>query len=212
MSENQKQQESSADTSAEKETDLKKTEAGGDTEAEQATAAEVDADVADAEASPEEAVAVDPAAELLDQLQQAEEQMGQFKDMALRAEAEMQNVRRRAERDVEHAHKFALEGFVKSLLPVVDSLEKAVEAAEDQQDDPVIEGVRLCLKMFTDVLGKQNVEILDPVGEPFDPQVHEAMSMIENPEVESGSVVLVVQKGYRLNERLVRPAMVMVAK
>jgi len=150
--------------------------------------------------------------ELLTQLRAAEEEMVRFRDMALRSEAEMQNLRRRAERDVEQAHKFALERFVQNLLPVIDSLEKAVEAGAETEGDPVIEGVRLCLKMFMDVLGKEKVETLDPVGEPFDPQVHEAISMIENPEVESGSVVIVIQKGYRLNERLVRPAMVIVSK
>ena len=126
----------------------------------------------------------------------------------------MQNVRRRAERDVANAHKFALEKFLGNLVSVVDSLEKAIESAEqaDRTGDPIVEGVQLCLKLLLDLLEKENVRVLDPVGEPFDPQYHEAMSMIENPDVEPNSVVLVVQKGYVLNQRLVRPAMVMVAK
>ncbi len=156
--------------------------------------------------------------EPLDELQQALEsamaQIDAFKDQALRAEAEMQNVRRRAERDVANAHKFGLERFLTNLLPVVDALEKSIEAAEQaaQLDDPITEGVRLCLKLLTDQLDKENVAAVDPVGEPFDPQYHQALSMIDSPDMEPNSVVLVVQKGYTLNERLVRPALVMVSK
>lgn len=156
--------------------------------------------------------------EPLDELQQALEsamaQIEAFKDQALRAEAEMQNVRRRAERDVANAHKFGLERFLTNLLPVVDALEKSIEAAEQaaQLDDPITEGVRLCLKLLTDQLDKENVAAVDPVGEPFDPQYHQALSMIDSPDMEPNSVVLVVQKGYTLNERLVRPALVMVSK
>ena len=156
----------------------------------------------------------DPLDDLKTKLEEAMEQLQGYRDQALRAEAEMQNVRRRAERDVANAHKFGLEKFLSNLVPVVDSLEKAIEAAEqaDRAGDPIVEGVQLCLKLLLDLLEKENVRVLDPVGEPFDPQYHEAMSMIENPDVEPNSVVLVVQKGYVLNDRLVRPAMVMVAK
>ncbi|MEM7362387.1 MAG: nucleotide exchange factor GrpE [Pseudomonadota bacterium] len=140
-----------------------------------------------------------------------------FRDVALRAEAEMQNVRRRAGIDVENAHRFALERFVNNLLPVVDSLEKAVESIEqteamDDTTQAIAEGVGLCQKMFVDVLEKEGVAVVDPVGEPFDPNLHQAMSMVENPDVEPNSVVAVVQRGYTLNDRLVRPAMVMVSK
>ena len=138
-----------------------------------------------------------------------------YKDIALRAEAEMQNLRRRAERDVQNAHKYGIERLLQNLLPVLDSLEKAVEvseAAASDDDDPQLEGIRLCSKLFVDVLTREGVEALDPLGEPFDPNLHEALSMIENPDLEPNSVMTVIQKGYRLNERLVRPAKVMVSK
>ena len=168
----------------------------------------------EAAADAEAAVAADPLDDLPAKLEEALAQHEGYRDQALRAEAEMQNVRRRAERDVANAHKFALEKFLGNLVSVVDSLEKAIESAEqaNRTGEPIVEGVQLCLKLLLDLLEKENVRVLDPVGEPFDPQYHEAMSMIENPDVEPNSVVLVVQKGYVLNERLVRPAMVMVAK
>lgn len=141
----------------------------------------------------------------------------EHQEQALRAQAEMQNVRRRAEIDVEKAHKYALEKFVKELLPVADSLEKAVESTEGQQDSSELvtsirEGVEMTLDLFMKSLAKFNVEQLNPVGEPFDPQQHEAMSMVAAPNAEPNSVVAVMQKGYLLNGRVVRPAMVMVAK
>jgi len=149
-------------------------------------------------------------------LEKAAEEALKFKDVALRAEAEMQNVQRRATKDLEKAHKFGSEKLIQNLLPVIDSLEKAVESAEAAADEAankaVVEGVGLCLKMLTDVLGKEGVKMVDPMGEPFDPNHHQAMSMVENPDVEPNSVVAVIQKGYTLNERLVRPAMVMVSK
>ena len=167
-----------------------------------------------AAADAEAAVEADPLDDLNAKLEEALAQLEGYRDQALRAEAEMQNVRRRAERDVANAHKFALEKFLGNLVSVVDSLEKAIESAEqaNRTGEPIVEGVQLCLKLLLDLLEKENVRVLDPVGEPFDPQYHEAMSMIDNPDVEPNSVVLVVQKGYVLNERLVRPAMVMVAK
>lgn len=144
-------------------------------------------------------------------------QAQEFQEQMLRSQAEMQNVRRRAEIDVEKAHKFALEKFVKELLPVADSLEKAVESTEGHEDAgelvaSIREGVEMTLNLFMNSLKKFNVEQLNPVGEPFDPQQHEAMSMVPAPDAEPNSVVAVVQKGYMLNERLVRPAMVVVAK
>ncbi|MDF0749536.1 nucleotide exchange factor GrpE [Marinobacter sp. 71-i] len=144
-------------------------------------------------------------------------QAQEFQEQMLRSKAEMQNVRRRAEIDVEKAHKFALEKFVKELLPVADSLEKAVESTEGHEDAgelvaSIREGVEMTLNLFMNSLAKFNVVQLNPVGEPFDPQLHEAMSMVPAPDAEPNSVVAVVQKGYTLNERLVRPAMVVVAK
>lgn len=143
-----------------------------------------------------------------------EEELTKYREQALRAQAEMQNVRRRAEIDVEKAHKFALEKFVRELLPVVDSLEKAVENSSGDSELLVRlrEGVEMTLSMMLNSLGKFNVEQLDPMGEPFDPQLHEAMSMVPSPDVEPNTVVGVMQKGYTLNGRLVRPAMVMISK
>ncbi|MCH8499118.1 MAG: nucleotide exchange factor GrpE [Marinobacter sp.] len=156
-----------------------------------------------------EAAELDEVAQLQAQLKDAQEQV-------LRAQAEMQNVRRRAELDVEKAHKFALEKFVKELLPVVDSLEKAVESTAGQAGEEALasirEGVEMTLGLFVNGLQKFKVVQLSPVGEPFDPQLHEAMSMVPAPGAEPNSVVAVVQKGYTLNDRLVRPAMVVVAK
>ena len=158
-------------------------------------------------------------AELLKDAENAREEAAKFRDAALRAEAEMQNVRRRASKDVEHAHKFGAEKLIQNLLPVIDSLEKALESSElvkdldqDHSAKAVLDGVGLCHKMFLDTLGKENVAVVDPHGEPFDPNLHQAMSMVENPDMEPNSVVAVIQKGYQLNGRLVRPAMVMVSK
>ncbi|MEE2764222.1 MAG: nucleotide exchange factor GrpE [Pseudomonadota bacterium] len=144
-------------------------------------------------------------------------QVQEYQEQMLRAQAEMQNVRRRAEIDVEKAHKFALEKFVKELLPVADSLEKAVESTEGHENAGEVvasirEGVEMTLNLFMSSLKKFNVEQINPVGEPFDPQQHEAMSMVPAPDAEPNSVVAVVQKGYLLNGRVVRPAMVVVAK
>ena len=135
-------------------------------------------------------------------------------DEALRAQAEAQNTIRRAEQDVEKARKFALERFCNELLPVVDNLERALEAAEGEEEilKPIAEGVELTLKSFLDALQKFSIEPVSPQGEPFDPQLHQAMTMVENGEVEPNTVIAVMQKGYTLNGRLVRPAMVMVSK
>ncbi|TGN40554.1 nucleotide exchange factor GrpE [Marinobacter confluentis] len=146
-----------------------------------------------------------------------EARVKEYQEQMLRSQAEMQNVRRRAEIDVEKAHKFALEKFVKELLPVADSLEKAVESTEGHENAGEVvanirEGVEMTLSLFMNSLGKFNVKQLNPVGEPFDPQQHEAMSMVPAPDAEPNSVVAVVQKGYTLNDRLVRPAMVVIAK
>ena len=193
--------------------------------------AEVDGEVLEEAASeaesPEAAEAAEEAVELADMskaelfkdAENAREEAAKFRDAALRAEAEMQNVRRRASKDVEHAHKFGAEKLIQNLLPVIDSLEKALESSElvkdldqDHSAKAVLDGVGLCHKMFLDTLGKENVAVVDPHGEPFDPNLHQAMSMVENPDMEPNSVVAVIQKGYQLNGRLVRPAMVMVSK
>jgi molecular chaperone GrpE len=143
-------------------------------------------------------------------------QLADANDKLLRSIAEMENVRRRAQRDVENAHKFAVEKMLGDLFPVLDSMEKAVETAEnsDQGEDAVaiVEGMALSLKLFVDTLAKAGVEQIDPFGEPFDPQLHEAMAMVPNPDAEPNTVMDVMQKGYVLNGRLVRAAKVIVTK
>jgi molecular chaperone GrpE len=126
----------------------------------------------------------------------------------------MQNVRRRAERDVENAHKYALDKFTADLLPVVDNLERALGTinADDETQKAVATGVELTLKSFLDVLARFNIEVVDPAGQPFDADLHQAVSMVPNPNSEPNTVIDVFQKGYTLNGRLVRPAMVVVSK
>lgn len=130
----------------------------------------------------------------------------------LRARAEMDNLRKRNARDLEQARKFALERFIKDLLPVLDSLEQGLEAAREQGgSEKLVEGTELTLKMFAKVLSEHGVEEVDPQGEKFDPDVHEAMTMQPSREHEPETVMMVLQKGYVLNGRLVRPARVVVA-
>jgi molecular chaperone GrpE len=163
----------------------------------------------------DEQEAAQPSEEVGDALEIALAEAEKFRDLALRSEAEMQNLRKRSERDVQNAHKFGVERLVQNLLPVMDSLEKAIETSEQAQtpeDDPQLEGLRLCLKLFSEVLEKEGIVVVDPLGTPFDPNLHEALSLIENPDLEPNSVMAVIQKGYQLHERLVRPAMVMVSK
>ena len=155
-----------------------------------------------------------PAAALDDELAAAQREARENLDRALRAQAELENVRRRAERDLAQAHKFALERFVSELLPVKDSLELGLTASAGEEAGAagIVEGVELTLRMLEQVMDKFGVKALDPAGEPFNPGFHQAMTMQESDTVESGTVLTVVQKGYLLNERLVRPAMVIVAK
>ncbi|MDE0273670.1 MAG: nucleotide exchange factor GrpE [Gammaproteobacteria bacterium] len=153
------------------------------------------------------------ASDLQAALEAAQDEVASLKDAALRAQADLENMRRRAARDVENAHKFALERFAESLLPVIDSLEKSVESAAEAADAAAVsEGVGLCLKLFLDTLARNGIEQVDPLGEPFDPSLSEAMAMVENPDAEPNSVMEVMQKGYALNGRLVRAAKVIVAK
>lgn len=142
-----------------------------------------------------------------------EVEVSQLKDQVLRSLAEVENVKRRATRDVENAHKFATEKLINDLFPVIDSLEKAVETAVSIEGaESISEGVALSLKLFVDTLGKSGVKQIDPLGEPFDPQLHEAMTMVPNPDAEPNSVMDVMAKGYVLNGRLVRAAKVIVVK
>ena len=169
--------------------------------------------VAEAGEAPE---VVDPVDGVDPALLQAQEEAASFRDLALRAQAEAENIRRRAARDVEQAHKFALERFAGELLPVLDSIEKAVEAAgalaEGEDTKAMAEGVSLCHRLFLDTFGKAGITPIDPHGAPFDPEQHQAMAMIDAPNAAPNSVVDVLQKGYALNGRLLRAAMVVVAK
>ena len=155
-----------------------------------------------------------PSMEPEDALAEARRVAQEHLDRALRAQAELENVRRRAERDLAQAHKFALERFVSELLPVKDSLELGLAASAEKGATAagIAEGVELTLRMFEQAMEKFGVEPVDPAGDPFNPEFHQAMTMQESDTAESGTVLTVVQKGYLLNERLVRPAMVIVAK
>ena len=148
------------------------------------------------------------------QIVKLQEELVEAKDESLRKQAEMQNVLRRSERDIQNAHKYALDKFVAELLPVVDNLERALQSIDQDKEDfkLLAEGVGLTLKSFQDVLVHHKVLPIDPKGEIFDPDLHQAMSILEQPEAAPNTVIDVFQKGYTLNGRLVRPAMVVVAK
>jgi len=151
----------------------------------------------------------------LQKLAQAETLIMHQKDEVLRVQAEMQNLRRRTELDVEKAHKFGQEKLSAELLAVMDNLERALQVAVDRENESVkslLQGVELTLKSFSDCFRKFGIAQLDPLGEPFDPQVHQAMVMQENPNVDPDTVTAVMQKGYTLHGRVLRPAMVMVSK
>lgn len=171
------------------------------------------ADAGGVETQPEKTWPTDPE-QLQQELEAVRQEASDNLDKALRAQAEMENLRKRVTRDIENAHKFALEGFVSELLPVLDSLELGLEAADSAagEADSLREGMDLTLKKFRAVLDKFGVTVIDPQGEKFDPQRHEAVTMQELEGTASGIVISVMQKGYDLNGRLVRPAMVIVAK
>ena len=155
----------------------------------------------------------DQEGQTVNEVEELQKKLSTLGEQLLREQAEMQNVRRRAQRDVESAHKFALEKFATELLSVVDNLERAIGAidAEDESQKAVAEGLELTLKTFVDVLTKHSVEPVDPEGQPFDADLHQAVSMVPNAEVEPNTVINVFQKGYTLNGRLIRPAMVVVS-
>ncbi len=150
---------------------------------------------------------------LQSELEALKKQVQESLDKAIRAQAELDNVRKRSVRDVENAHKYALEKFVNGLLPVMDSMELGISAAQSADEHSSLkEGMDLTLKMFRDVMDKFGVKEVDSEGEKFDPEKHEAVSMQEVEGSEPGTVATVLQKGYMLNGRLIRPAMVIVAK
>ncbi len=132
----------------------------------------------------------------------------------LRSKAEVENMRRRTEQEIDKARKYALNKFAEELLPVIDNLERAIAAAdcENEAVKPLLEGVELTHKTFADVVAKFGLKEINPEGEAFNPEFHQAMSIQESPDHESNTVMFVMQKGYELNGRVIRPAMVMVAK
>ena len=151
---------------------------------------------------------------LQQQLAEAEAKAKEHWDQLLRVKAEQENLRRRHEREVENAHKYALERFAQDLLPVIDSLEMGAEAAASEGATlvKVREGTELTLKMLLSTMERFGIQAVHPEGEPFNPEYHQAMSMLESPEHAANTVMNVMQKGYTLNERLIRPAMVVVSK
>lgn len=152
--------------------------------------------------------------ELEKALADAKSEVAAQKDAAVRAVAEMENIRRRSAMDVEKAHKFALEKFVNELLPVIDNMERAitVTSADDESTKAIIEGVELTLKTLLNAVEKFGVKAVDPQGETFNPEHHQAIGMQPSEEFDPNTVTMVMQKGYMLNDRLLRPAMVMVAQ
>ena len=153
--------------------------------------------------------------EVLEKLAEEKEGAVQAREDLLRVQAEMQNLRRRTEQDIEKAHKYGQEKFSTELLTVMDNLERALAAASDYEDETVkaiYEGVDLTLKSFTDCFNRFHIGSVDPMGEPFDPQLHQAVTILDNSDVEPNTVIEVMQKGYTLHGRVIRPAMVVVSK
>ncbi|MBH0015569.1 nucleotide exchange factor GrpE [Pseudoalteromonas sp. NGC95] len=164
---------------------------------------------AEQEQSPEAEIAM-----LYAELEAAKQTIADQKDGVVRAAADVDNIRRRAAQDVEKAHKFALEKFANELLPVIDNLERAIEFSDKENDTlkPLLEGIDMTVKSFNDAVSKFGVEIVNPQGEQFNPDFHQAMSIQPSNDVTPNTVLAVMQKGYTLNGRLLRPAMVMVSK
>lgn len=168
-----------------------------------------------AEVEPATTDVADPCDERIAELEaQLNELQQRERDTVLRARAETDNIRRRAEMDVEKAHKFALEKFAGEMLPVIDNLERSLDAADRSNESlaSLIEGVELTLKSLLDAVRKFGIEVVGDVNVPFNPEVHQAMTMLESADHAPNSVMMVMQKGYTLNGRLLRPAMVAVSK
>ncbi|SHH73126.1 nucleotide exchange factor GrpE [Ferrimonas marina] len=172
----------------------------------------------DAEVETEAGQEVDPRdqriAELEAELNAAKAEIAGQKDSVVRAAAEVENIRRRTAQDLEKARKFALEKFANELLPILDNLERALEVPNREEElvKPILEGVELTQKSFIASVAKFGVEVVDPTGQPFNPELHQAISMVPSPDHPANTVMTVMQKGYTLNGRLLRPAMVMVSQ
>ena len=152
--------------------------------------------------------------DLESQLEEAQQSAKDNWDKLLRSQAEMENLKRRTSKDLENAHKFALDGFVKALLEVNDSLSMGLKSAQDEKAtlENTIEGLELTNKVFSSTLAKFGVETVNPVGEKFNPELHEAVTMVPMPDNKSNTVLEVIQTGFTLNGRLVRPALVIVVQ
>ena len=165
----------------------------------------------EAEMQAEEEALVQAEDDLIEQLNTAKSKAEENWDLLLRTKAEMENLRRRTQKDLENAHKFGIEKFVTELLPVMDSMELGL-AAEEVSTESLKEGMTLTINMVSQMFEKFNITSVDPMNEKFDPEFHQAMAAQPTDDVEPNTVIAVMQKGYVLNERLVRPAMVMVSK
>ncbi|WKE66560.1 nucleotide exchange factor GrpE [Gallaecimonas kandeliae] len=154
-----------------------------------------------------------PEVDLQSEVERLEAELAEQRELVLRAKAEADNIRRRAALDVEKAHKFALEKFAGDLLPVADSLERALELGDAANEalKPMLEGIELTLKSFHSATNRHGLEVVDPTGQPFNPELHQAMAMQPSAEHPANTVLTVVQKGFSLNGRLLRPAMVIVS-
>lgn len=186
-----------------------------ETVADTADVVEIDSVQPEGEAEiPEEGIAPASKEDLTLLLEDARAKADDHWDQLVRVQAQMDNLRKRQERDLANAHKFALERFVNELLPVRDSMELGLNAVKEDSTDSakLVEGTELTLKLFSDVMEKFNVIQINPEGEPFDPELHQAMAMQPRSDVPPNTVVTVVQRGYTLNDRLVRPAMVLVSQ
>ena len=149
--------------------------------------------------------------QLQNELKQAQEEAKTHKEQYLRTLADMDNLRKRTQREKEDLAKFANENILREILPVIDNLERAVEHA-DQEDNGLVEGVQMTLTQFSQVLDRFGVKSVEAMGQPFDPALHQAMGQLESADQPVNTVVQQLQKGYQLNDRLLRPAFVMVAK
>ncbi len=159
----------------------------------------------------EEEALVQAEDDLIEQLNQAKSKAEENWDLLLRTKAEMENLRRRTQIDLENAHKYGIEKFVSELIPVMDSMELGL-AAEEASAESLREGMTLTINMVSQMFEKFNIKMIDPMNEKFDPELHQAMAAQPTDDVEPNTVMAVMQKGYALNERLIRPAMVMVSK
>ncbi|MGA9335780.1 MAG: nucleotide exchange factor GrpE [Rudaea sp.] len=159
----------------------------------------------------QDAVMQADADQLGDKLAEYENKLGEMREVLLRERAEIENQRKRLQRDLEQARRYANERLLGDLLPVCDSLERGL-AVESADVGALREGMDLTLKALLKVAENNGLKQVDPMGEPFDPELHQAMSMVDAPQAKPNSVVAVMQKGYVLNERLLRPALVAIAK